>query len=441
MTEQKRSRVANGRSSIFYSEADGYWHGQVTMGLRPDGKTDRRHRKAKTESEVTRKVRELERQRDAGNALPAGERWTVAQWILYWLEHVAAERITEGSMGGYRPLVERHIVPGLGAHRLQALEPEHVEAFLRSLRRKGLAPATVLKVYRILSRALKVAEQRGRVRRNVCDLVDAPSVPPTEAASLSVDEARAVLAVALRDRLAARWALQLEIGCRQGEVLGLWWSELALNLENGTGTATIRRQLRRLPARHGCGDPVGTRQVQHRGRTIEKKIYPCGQKQPIRCPQSIGGGIQIIPWPKSKKPRTVGLSLPLVLALDYHRESQAAERERAGSFWSDDPAFGDLVFRQVNGRRLDPRADYGAWGKILGDAGVVVLNDEGAPVQGTHLARHTSASLLLEAGVPSRVVQEALGHSKIAMTHRYQHVSAGMTAAAAGRIEGVLWQC
>ncbi len=33
---------------------DGKWHGRVTMGVRDDGKPDRRHVERKTEAEVTR---------------------------------------------------------------------------------------------------------------------------------------------------------------------------------------------------------------------------------------------------------------------------------------------------------------------------------------------------------------------------------------------------
>jgi integrase len=432
MTEQKRTRVANKRSSIFQSE-DGTWHGFVTMGTRPDGKVDRRHRKGKSRPVVAAKVAELERQRDAGNALPAGQRWTVEEWLRYWLDNIAAEKVTEGTMSGYRPLVERHIIPGLGAHRLNALEPEHVEAFYRRLRRQGMAPATVLKVHRILSRALTVAEQRDRVRRNVCRLVDAPSVPPSEARALDSKQARRVLEVALRDRLAARWAFALEVGCRQGEALGLQWQDVALDMDAGTGVVTIRRQLRRLPAQHGCGEAVGTRTVGHRGGTTQRAVYPCGQAQPSRCPQTVGGGIKVIPYPKSKKPRRVTLSSAGVLALAYHREQQEAERAAAGSYWAEDPQYGDLVFRQVNGRRLDPRADFAAWTAILEQAGV--------QPGGTHLARHSAASLLLEAGVPAKVVSEMLGHSQIGITlNLYSHVSAPMTDAASQRIEGVLWR-
>ena len=77
-------RKPNRRSSI-YLGGDGKWHGYVTMGLRDDGSPDRRHRVAATESEVTAKVRELERRRDAGTVGKPGRAPTVEEWMTYWL--------------------------------------------------------------------------------------------------------------------------------------------------------------------------------------------------------------------------------------------------------------------------------------------------------------------------------------------------------------------
>lgn len=431
MTTKKRTRVANGESSI-YQDAHGVWHGWVTMGVKNDGSPDRRHRRGATRQEVATKVAHLERERDAGTITTAGERLTVAQWLTYWLDNIAAAKVTEGTMSGYRPLVRRHLIPGLGKHRLDRLQPEHVEALYQELAAGGMAQSTVLKVHRILSRSLKIAVRRGKVKRNVCTLIDAPSVEPQEREALSAEHARAVLEVALKDRLAALWAFRLEVGCRQGEALGISWPDLKLDPDSGTGVATIRRQLRRFPSRHGCGEPVGTVPLRHRGKVIDRLLYPCGQKQPIRCPQRVGGGLRIVNYPKGKKPRQVSLSPSLVLALMYHREAQAAEKEAAGSFWSDDPAFGDLVFRQVAGQPIDPSADYRAWVQLLKTAGV--------PVGGTHKARHTTATLLLEAGVPAKVVQEVLGHSTYRVTMDiYSHVTVPMSRAASDRIEGVLW--
>jgi integrase len=432
VTEKKRSRAANGEGSI-YQDADGCWHAWVTMGVKNDGSPDRRHRRGATRQEVAAKVAELERERDAGTVTTAGDRLTVAQWLDYWLDNIAAAKVTENTLAGYRSLVQRRLIPGLGKHRLDRLQPENIETLYLHLAKEGMAPSSVLKIHRILSRSLKVAVRRGRVKRNVCTLIDAPSVEPREMEALSADQARAVLATAMKGRLAALWAFRLEIGCRQGEVLGLSWPDLKLDFDAGTGVATIRRQLQRLPARHGCGEPIGTVPVQYRGRTIDRPVYPCIKKQPIQCPQRIGGGLRIVNYPKSKKPRHVSLSPALVLVLMYHREAQLAERAAAGSFWSDDSAFGDLVFRQVAGQPIDPRADYKAWVQLLATAGV--------PTGGTHKARHTAATLLLEAGVPAKVVQEVLGHSTYRVTmDTYSHVTVPMSTAASERIEGVLWR-
>ena len=49
---------------------------------------------------------------------------------------------------------------------------------------------------RVLSRALKVAMQRDKVGRNVCSLVDAPSVEREEVRPLSAQDARRVLEAA-----------------------------------------------------------------------------------------------------------------------------------------------------------------------------------------------------------------------------------------------------
>ena len=65
--------------------------------------------------------------------------------------------------------------------------------------RRGLSPSTVLKVHRILSRALTIAVRRGRIPRNVATLVDAPSAAPHEIEPLTREEARRILDVAAQE--------------------------------------------------------------------------------------------------------------------------------------------------------------------------------------------------------------------------------------------------
>ena len=122
-------RKPNLRSSI-YLGSDGKWHGYVTMGIRSDGRPDRRHRSGATEAEVTRKIRELEGKRDAGTTSRPGRAPTVAAWMRTYLTDIAPLRVSQGTLDStYRPKTERWITPKLGRHRLNRLYPVHLYAF------------------------------------------------------------------------------------------------------------------------------------------------------------------------------------------------------------------------------------------------------------------------------------------------------------------------
>ena len=386
-------RKANGRSSI-YLGADGRWHGYVTMGVKDNGRTDRRHVQGATEKVVTAKVRQLEKRRDAGSVATAGRAPTVGEWLTYWLENVAEPKVRPSTLQGYRSHITNHLLPGLGEHRIDRLQPEHLEKFYAACAQKGLAPATVLQLHRILSRALKVALQRERVGRNVATLVDAPSLTREEVQPLSAADARAILAAAKGRRNAARWSVALALGMRQGEALGLMWDFVDLD----AGTIRVRWALQRLR----------------------------------------GVGLVLVE-PKSRAGRrTIALPPQLVDALRAHRDAQAAEREEAGNVWDDSvqvlggPVRRGLVFTQATGRPIAPEQDWRAWKDLLKAAGVRDAR--------LHDARHTSASLLLAEGVPARVVMELLGHSQISLTlGTYSHVAPEVSRVAADRIGGRLW--
>ncbi len=224
-------RGASGESTI-YRDGEGRWHGFVSMGLTDNGRRDRRHVSGQRRSDVLAKVRALEVKRDAGMAGTAGKPVTVATWLEHWLDTIAARKVRPSTLTRYRQLATHQLVPAVGHHRLDRLQPEHLEALYAKLLDGGAAPASVLQAHRVMSRALKVAMQRGRVARNVATLVDPPTVQHAEIAPLNAAEARRVLAAAVGKRNGARWSVALALGLRQGEALGLTWP--ALDLEAGT---------------------------------------------------------------------------------------------------------------------------------------------------------------------------------------------------------------
>lgn len=432
MSTGTRPKKPHGRSTIYLGK-DGWWHGRVTMGVKDDGSPGRRHRKARTEADVTRKVRELERQRDAGATAKAGKAPKLAAWMQTWLTTIAPRTASVDTIQStYRPKVERWIVPRLGAHHLDRLRPEHLDAFYLALDDEGLSQKTVLMVHQILSRALKMAVRRDLVARNVATLVDTPTHRETEIEPLTVVEVRRILAATARMRNGARWSVALALGLRQCEALGMRWSCLDLD----AGTLRVF-QLKRSRYRHGCADSQTCGAAWHvagcpDGCTRHPKRCP----EPCRkdcanhaqhCPKRQGGGYTFRE-PKGGKARTVVVPAPLCSALKRHRAAQSRERLSAGEAWDD---AWDLVFARPDGRPIHTHDDWEEWKRLCATTGVRDSR--------VHDARHTAATMLLEQGVSIRVVQDILGHSTLAVTRRYTHVTDKLARDAAARMGRALW--
>ncbi len=396
------TRAPNGASSIYFG-ADGSWHGRVTVGVRDNGKPDRRHVRGKSEAEVTRKVRKLEQDRDAGTVRKPGRPWTVERWLTHWVENIAAPSVSENTIAGYRVAVRVHLIPGLGAHRLDRLEPEHVEKLVQKMQRAGSAPATAHQAYRTLRTALNEAVRRKHITENPVVIAKPPKLVEEEVEPYSVEQVQQLLTAASSRRNSARWAVALALGLRQGEALGLKWADVDLD----QGTLRVRRGRLRPKYAHGCPVPCG------------RKAGYCRQRVAVhadtRDTKSLAGR------------RPIGLPDELVTILRRHREVQNAERALAGSLWQE----GGWVFANETGHLLNPNTDYHEWKALLRSVG---LRDARL-----HDARHTAATTLLLLGVPDRIVMGIMGWSSD-MRRRYQHVTDPMLRDTADKVGRLLWE-
>ena len=450
MTTKTAGRKPNLRSSI-YEGTDGRWHGWVTMGLKDDGSPDRRHRTGPTEDAVTQKVRKLESDRDAGRTTKAGRAPTVAVWMSTYLDTVCERLVADGTMSprtldDYRSKTRVWIVPLLGQHRLDRMLPEHLDRAYAAMLKEGLSSSTVLKIHRILSRALKIAVRRDKVGRNVATLIDPPTAADSEIEPFTQEEARRILTAASERRNGARWSVALSLGLRQGEALGLRWSYIDLE----TGVIRAWFQVQRMTWRHGCADPHACGETRHRPACLaackrhrhEPTCAPECRRNGHRCPrrtcpkdctghasfcsQRRGGGV-VFRRRKGKSKLTLHCPPELLPILRTHRKAQAAQRLAAGSRWADN----DLVFATINGTPIERSDDWREWRAILVAAAV-------RPGR-LHDARHTAGTLLMEQGVHIRVVQEVLGHTRVTTTEKYLHVASPQAKDATERLGAVLF--
>ena len=124
-----------------------------------------------------------------------------------------------------------HAVPVVGGVRLSRLKPEHVQQLYARKVAEGLSSTTVHHLHAVLHRALGQAVRWGLVARNVTDLIDPPRNAKYQFQQLGAEQARRLLRAARGDRLEALYVLALTTAMRQGELLGLRWSDL--DLEQG----------------------------------------------------------------------------------------------------------------------------------------------------------------------------------------------------------------
>lgn len=427
MARQKSTRNANGRSSIYYSEADKSWHGWVTVGVKDNGRKDRRHVRGQTQTAVTEKVRKLERQRDEGKTPKPGQRWTVAQWLTHWLDTIIAPpTITENAFSAYEVAVRVHLIPGVGAHRIDRLEPEHLERLYRKMVKGGAKPGRAHQVHRTIRAALNEAQKRRHITQNPAVLARAPKLEEEDVEPCSVDEVLRLLKAAQLHRNSARWAIALAIGLRQGEALGLMWPDVNWGGWDHACTHHRERFCDACIAEYAPG--IIVRRSRLRPRWKHGCSTPCERKFGGHCPDRIPLRDETAGTKSRAGRRGIGLPDELAILLREHYLSQQRERSNAGQLWRDT----GYVFTTPTGEPLNPRTDYTEWKRLLDRAKV--------PERRLHDARHTAATVLLLLGVPDRTVMGLMGWSNSAMAARYQHIVAAIRRDVATKVGKLLWK-
>lgn len=155
------------------------------------------------------------------------------------------------------------------------------------------------------------------------------------------------------------------------------------------------------------GDPLALRD-----RLIVETLYATGIRVSELCGldvDDVDTGLRVLRvLGKGDKQRTVPFGEPVLRALGSWL---AAGRPALAT-----SASGAALLLGAKGGRIDPRQ-----ARTVVHQTVAAV--DGAPDIGPHGLRHSAATHLLEGGADLRVVQELLGHSSLATTQLYTHVT------------------
>lgn len=412
----KTARRDAGSGSLFYDAKRELWTASISLPAGADGKRRRKIVRAKTKGDAAKKLRDLRAELDrAGNLATSSP--TVERWATEWLANRKRD-MKPTSWVTYERTVTRYIVPVLGRKRLDKLTTEDVRRVARYITDDlGRSATTAATAHGVLVAMLKAAVVEGRTPRNVAALLPRPKRAINTRGALSAEQARKVLRWAAapgREREFVRWSLALLLGMRQGECLGLTRDEIDLR----TGHITVAWQLQSLRWDHGCGQRLDG-------------VWPCGRKRGAWCPQKhvlipphhealhLVDSLHLLRPKTDKGWRTIPIPEPL---------HQALKRYMAQV----EPGVGNLLLHR-GGEARRPIPDYvdaPAWHAALAAAGV--------PDVPLHSARHTTASLLRELGIPADVRMQILGHASEKVTAGYTHMDDTEARAALGQMGTLL---
>lgn len=391
--KKPKERAAAGGGSIFFRSSDKRWCTAFYLGV-VDGKPKFWRAYSKTEAEAIKKRDDYIVTRQTAELVGTSNQ-LLADYLADWLKSVKLSR-KHNTWKYYANAVNTHIVPKLGNLTLTEITAQHVDELLADLQEvtyttpksgvvKSLTPRHIRGVRDVLRAALNRAIRRRLLKFNAAAVADAPSAEHKEAVPLDYEDVLKFLAAVKGHPLEALYVLAVALGLRQGEILGLRWSDVDLD----------RAELR-----------TARQLVLHEGGRYEldeTKTYKSNR---------------VIPLPKF-----------VVQALAERKQRQVDQWKAAAGRWVGNTW--DLVFTTEIGtpiNRHNLKRQYHAF-----------LKAAGVPLARFHDLRHTTASLLFAEHMDSKQVQELLGHKKLATTMDiYTHIIRRVQKETTDKMESLL---
>jgi integrase len=390
MTRRPRVR-GNGDGTVFRDPNPRRklpYRAECTVGWTDAGRPIRKARYAASRKLAVKALADLLRERDLGLAGPDS---TLSTYLAGWLETLDVAPRTRIS---YAHHVEAYWSPMLGERRIRALTPTEIRIALGQVEHSA---GTRTRILATLRTALAAAVREGILERNPAASVSPPRRAVSERTALTAEQARAFLASVAGDRLSALYLLAIVTGMRQGELLGLAWTDIAGD------RITVRSALASLVVYGADGEPLRDA----KGRMIHEYV--------------------LVPPKSASGRRTIVLGETAVAALRAHKARQAAERLASGSAWRER----GLVFVRADGEALSASVVTHAFQSHLAAAGL--------PRMPFHSLRHTAASLMVEATGDLKMAQAVLGHATIGLTaDTYTHIQDSQLRRAASALDAVV---
>lgn len=395
-TADMSKKRGNGEGSIFQDKS-GRWRGVITVGINVNGSQKRKTFYGKTRKEVSEKLNQALNNLQSHVCVEASK-MKLSDWLNHWLNIYAVHDLRLSTKVAYETYIRGHIVPALGNIPLTKLTPQRLQEYYNNKLENGrldgkggLDPKTVRNLHNMLHKALEQAVKLDLIPRNPSNATVLPQKKKKEIHFLTVEEQFLLQQAVAGERLGIGIMIDLFTGLRLGELLGLTWENIDLDV----GVLRVRQTVNRLKDFNNCSDNQ-TRIVIGEPKTEHSK-------------------------------RSIPLLPELITMLKVHRAKQEVEKKNSFGAYQDK----GFVLCNELGQPYEPKTYQDFFKRMVKKADIRDINFHGL--------RHTFATRALEKGIPAKTVSELLGHSTITITlDLYTHVTEDLKRDAISQLEDLL---
>lgn len=300
----------------------------------------------------------------------SNEKSTYNDLIDKWGQEIATPKLEIKTLEEYnRLLVE--IRQDLGHYKLTELKAIHFLEFYNKLRKadRNLSENSILHYYALNNTILNYGVKWELLEKNVNKLVDRPKPIKKEVKYYDKEDINRLLECLKNEPLKYQIVIQLAIdsGCRRGELTGLTWDDI----DFANSTISINKT------------------TQNTKKGVIEKDHP----------------------KNSSSIRTIAIApQTLNLLLEYKKEQESLKM-RLGNKWGNS----NKVLINNTGGNMHPDTPSKIFKKIQVKYNLKELNFHGL--------RHTSASMLIDSNIHTKVISRRLGHSSSVITDTiYSHI-------------------
>lgn len=154
------------RGENIYKRKDGRWEGRYIKERKMDGKIRYGYIYSRKYLDVKHKLMMLKADTLREPEFQSLYTGTLKDWFEIWLDTIVKTKVKLSTYNSYKSKVQLHILPSIGAIRLNELAPTDVDQWILKLS-LTLSPNSVHAVYRVLKNGLSQAVQQDVLKKKI----------------------------------------------------------------------------------------------------------------------------------------------------------------------------------------------------------------------------------------------------------------------------------